>query len=72
MHQRFSPCFFAHFKNQTTRRTDDELRFIVQHKLNQVLKYSNNDGENFKQLLHYLAYCWENKVTPPLMVAKTL
>ena len=27
---------FAHFKNQTTRKTDDELGFIVQHKLNQI------------------------------------
>ena len=41
MHQRFPPCFFTHFKNQLTGRTDDELGFIVQHKLNQVFEYSN-------------------------------
>ena len=28
--------FFSHFKNQTTRKTDDKLGFIVQHKLNQI------------------------------------
>ena len=28
--------FFTHFKNQTTRKTDDELGFIAQHKLNQI------------------------------------
>ena len=61
MHQRLAPCFFvffcvffffararARFKNKTTRRTDDNLGFIVQHKLNQVFEYSNNDGKNFK------------------------
>ena len=63
MHQRFAP-FFAHFKNQTIRRTDSELGFIVQQKLNQVFEYSNKDGRNFKQLSFYLAYRWENKVTP--------
>ena len=30
------PVFHAHFKNQTTRKTDDELGFIAQHKLNQI------------------------------------
>ena len=34
--RRFAPSFFAHFKSQTTRKTDDELGFIVQHKLNQI------------------------------------
>ena len=28
--------FFAHFKNQATRKTDNELGFIAQHKLNQI------------------------------------
>ena len=28
--------FFEHFKNQTTKKTDDELGFIAQHKLNQI------------------------------------
>ena len=28
--------FSAHFKNQTTTRTDDQLQFIIQHKLNQI------------------------------------
>ena len=28
--------FSAHFKNQTTTKTDDQLEFIVQHKLNQI------------------------------------
>ena len=50
MHRRFELCFLAHFKNQTTRRTGDELGFIVQHKINQVFEYSNNNSENFKQL----------------------
>ena len=41
MCQRFAPfcfffCFFAHFKNQTARKTDNELGFIAQHKLNQI------------------------------------
>ena len=36
MRQRFAPRFFAHCKNQATRKTDDELGFIVQHKLNQI------------------------------------
>ena len=37
MRQRFAPCFcFAHFKNQTARKTDNELGFIAQHKLNQI------------------------------------
>ena len=72
----FSTLFFlgffarARFKNQTTRRTDDKLGFIVQHKLNQVFEYSNNDDENFKQLSPYLAYRGENKVIPPLMGSK--
>ena len=70
MHQRFALCFFAHLKNQTARRTDDELGFIVQHKLNQVFEYANNDGENLKQISPYLAYRWENKVTPPSMGRK--
>ena len=69
MHQRFAP-FFAHFKNQTTKKTDDELGFIAQHKLNQVLEYSNNDSKNFKQLSSYLAYRGQNKVTPPSMGTK--
>ena len=30
------PVFYAHFKNQTTRKTDEELGFIAQHKLNQI------------------------------------
>ena len=58
--------FFAHFKNQTTR-TDDELGFIVQQKINQVLEYSNKDGKKIKQLLSYLTYRWENNVTPHSM-----
>ena len=28
--------FFAHFENQTTRKTDDEHGFIAQHKLNKI------------------------------------
>ena len=36
MRQRFAPRFFAHCKNQATGKTDDELGFIVQHKLNQI------------------------------------
>ena len=76
MHQRLAPCFFwfffarARFKNQTTRRTDDKLGFIVQHKLNQVFEYSNNDGDNFKQFSPCLAYPGENKVIPPSMGSK--
>ena len=58
---------FPHFKNQTTRKTDDELGFIVQQKLNQVFEYSNNDSKNFKQFSSNLAYRLENKVTPPSM-----
>ena len=42
----FCTLFFAHFNNQTTRRTDDEPGFIAQHKLNQVFEYSNNEGKN--------------------------
>ena len=81
MHQRFALyffvslfvyLFFSHFKNQTKRSTDDELGLIAQHKLNQVFEYSNNHGENFKQLLPCLAYRGENKVTPPSMGSKTL
>ena len=68
----FCTLCFAHFKNQTTRRTDDELGFIVQHKLNQVFEYSNNDGKNFKQLSSYLAYRWETKLHSLRWVAKTL
>ena len=77
MHQRLAPCFFvfffflrarARFKNQTTRRTDDNLGFIVQHKLNQVFEYSNNDGDNFKQLSPCLAYPGE--IIPPSMGSK--
>ena len=48
--------FLAHFKKQTIRSADDELGVIIQHKLNQVFEYSNNDGENFTQLSPYLAY----------------
>ena len=41
MRHRFAPCyffqfFFGHFKSQTTRKTDDELGVIAQHKLNQI------------------------------------
>ena len=36
MRQRFASSCFAHFKNRTTRKTNDELGFIVQHKLNQI------------------------------------
>ena len=32
----FVVFFFAHFKNQTTRKTDDEHGFIAQHKLNKI------------------------------------
>ena len=71
MHGRFAPCFLAHFKT-TTRRTGDEFGFIVQHKINQVFEYSNNNGENFKQLSPYLAYRGEKKIQPPRWVAKTL
>ena len=28
--------FFKNFKNQTARKTDNELGFIAQHKLNQI------------------------------------
>ena len=72
----FSTLFFlgffarARFKNPTTRRTDDKLGFIVQHKLNQVFEYSNNDGENLKQLSPYLAYRRESKVNTPSMGSK--
>ena len=62
MHQRFESCFLAHFKNQTTRRTGDELGFIVQHKINQVFEYSNNNSENFKQLSPYLACRGKKKI----------
>ena len=62
MYRRFEPCFLAHFKNQTTRRTGGELGFIVQHKISQVFKYSNNNSENFKQLSPYLACRGEKKI----------
>ena len=52
----FCTMFLAHFKKQTIRSTDDELGVIIQHKLNQVFEYSNNDGENFTQLSPYLVY----------------
>ena len=52
------------------RRTGDELGFIVRHKINQVFEYSNNDGENFKQLSLYLPCCRENKVFLPSMGGK--
>ena len=32
----FGVFFFANFKNQTTRKTDDEHGFIAQHKLNKT------------------------------------
>ena len=66
----FCCFFFLHFKSQTTRRTDDDLEFIVQHKFNQVFEYSDNDGENFKQLSPYLAYHGEDKVTPSSIDSK--
>ena len=49
MHQRFSPCFFAHFKNQLTGRTDDELGFIVQHK-----KARDGGRLNYFLVFHHL------------------
>ena len=39
-------------------------------KSNQVFEYSNNDGENVKQLPSYLAYRGENKVIPQSMGSK--
>ena len=72
MHRRFAPCFLAHFKNQTTRRTGHELGFTVQHKINPVFEYSNNNGENSKQLSPYLAYRGEKNIQPPRWVTKTL
>ena len=72
MHRRFAPCLLAHFKNQTTRRISDELGFIVQYKRNQVFEYSNNGGENLKQLSPYLAYRRKNKVLPPPMGSKNV
>ena len=36
LHPVFFLVFFAHFKNRTTRKTDDELGFIAQHKLNKI------------------------------------
>ena len=35
-----------------------------------MLEYSNNDGENLKQLPQHLAYREENEDIPPLMVSK--
>ena len=61
---------FLHFKNQITRRTNGNLEFIVQHKFNQMFEYSDNDGENFKQLSPHLAYRGEDKVTPSSMGSK--
>ena len=36
LHPVFFFFFFAHFENQTTRKTDDEHGFIAQHKLNKI------------------------------------
>ena len=83
IHQPFAPCSLAHFKNQlfssyshsiqqAKRITGDELGFNVQHKINRVFEYSNNDDENFWQLSLYLTHHGENKVTPPSVGAKTL
>ena len=66
----FCTLFFAHFNIQTTRRTNDELGFIVQHRLNQVFEYSNSEGKNSKQLSSYLEYRGETKVAPPSMGSK--
>ena len=68
MHQRFALCFFV--KNQTKRSTDDELGLIVQHKLNQVFEYSNNHGENFKQLCPASHIAEKTKLHPLQWVAK--
>ena len=79
MHQRFALyffvslfvyLFFSHFKNQTKRSTDDELGLIAQHKLNQVFEYSNNHGENFKQLCPASHIAEKTKLHPLQWVAK--
>ena len=62
MHRRFEPYFLVHFKNQTTRRTGDELGIDVQHKINEMFEYSNSNSENFKQLSSYLACRGEKKI----------
>ena len=64
-------CFF-HFKSQTTRKTDDDLEFIIQHKFNQVFEYSDNDGENLKQLSAFLHITGKTKLLPLRWVANTL
>ena len=36
LHPDFFFVFFEHFKNETTRKIENELGFIVQHKFNQI------------------------------------
>ena len=63
MRQRFAPCFFLFFfllfflrilKIRQQGRLTTSLDLLPN--INQVFEYSNNDGENFKQLPPYLAY----------------
>ena len=72
--RRFAPSFFAHFKSQTTRKTDDELGFIVQHKLNQIkcLNIQITTARilnSFRPTSHIAV---KAKLIPPRWVAKTL
>ena len=62
---------FAHFKNQTTRKTDDELGFITQHKLNQIK--SLNIQITSARILNSLcptSHIRGKKVIPPSMGSK--
>ena len=70
--RRFAPSFFAHFKSQTTRKTDDELGFIVQHKLNQIkclnIQITTASILNsFRLTSHFVG---KTKLIPPSMGSK--
>ena len=73
MHLHFAPCSLQHFENKPffsySRKAKrfsgwDEVEFTVQHKISQMIEYSNNNDENFKELSTDLNHRGENKLLP--------
>ena len=74
MRQRFAPSLFAYFEYQTTRKTGDELGFIVQEKLNQIkcLNIQITTARMLNSFRPTLHIAGKTKLYPLQWVAKTL
>ena len=68
----FQKSVFIRLVQQTKQRIKEKFGSIAQHKVNQVFDYSNNDGENLRQISLYLTYRGGTKLYPLQWVTKTL